>query len=99
MIRRELPMPGLLPGSWPSTQDTLFPSAALLPLSDIRGGQRPLHSAPGQLRPLPAALAVVPIECGKHDTTSTRWTENDPTEVTDDGKVTKDTVPVVRTDT
>lgn len=82
-----------------AAQDTIFPSAALLPLSDVRGGHRPMATTPGDLRPLPASLAVVPIECGKHDTSASRWTENDPTEVTDDGKVTKDTVPVVRTDT
>lgn len=96
MIGRELPMTGR---STSHPADVLFPSAGLLPLSDVRGGHRPVATTPGRLRPLPATLAVVPIECGKHDTTSTRWTEDDPTERTDDGKVIKDSVPIVRTDT
>jgi hypothetical protein len=47
--------------------------AALLPLSDTRGGDIPLAGTPGSLRPLSAAPGIVPIECGKHDTTATRW--------------------------
>jgi len=80
-------------------QDTLVPVAALLPLSDHNGGQIPLTGAPGVLRPLCAALGVVPIELGKHDTTASRWYEEDETEKSDDGVVKPDTVTVLRTDT
>jgi len=83
----------------PSTGDSLFPSAALLPLSDRGGGQIPLGGVPGRLRPLSAALGIAPIECGKHDTTASRWYEDDPTQKSDDGKVVPDTVKVLRTDT
>lgn len=79
--------------------DPLFPSAALLPLSDTRGGDIPLVGTPGSLRPLSAALGIVPIECGKHDTTASRWYEDDPTQKSDDGKVVSDTVKILRTDT
>jgi len=79
--------------------DPLFPSVALLPLSDTRGGQLPLVGSPGSLRPLSAALGVVPIECGKHDTIASRWWEEDATETTDDGVVKPDTVRILRTDT
>ncbi|MGH3941732.1 MAG: hypothetical protein ACRDTG_24520 [Pseudonocardiaceae bacterium] len=42
--------------------DPLVPPSALLPLSDTRnGGQRPLHHAPGTVRPYSALLAVVPL--------------------------------------
>jgi hypothetical protein len=80
-------------------QDTLVPVAALLPLCDRNGGQIPLAGAPGALRPLCAALGVVPIELGKHDTTASRWYEDDPTEKCDDGVVVPDTLKVLRTDT
>jgi len=50
--------------------DPLFPSVALLPLSDTQGGQTPLAGTPGPLRPLSAALGIVPIECGKLESTS-----------------------------
>lgn len=79
--------------------DPLFPSAALLPLSDLRGGQRPLAASAGRLRPLTALLAAVPTECGRHDTTATRWYEDDPTQKSDDGRVVPDTVQILRTDT
>jgi hypothetical protein len=98
MRSRDLPTTGLA-YSRRAHDDTLFPSAALLPMSDLRGGHRPLATTPGVLRPLTAILGVAPIVSGKHETTSTRWTEHDATEVTDDGKVTKDSVPIVRTDT
>lgn len=81
------------------TDDPLFPLIALLPLSDVRGGQLPLVGTPGPVRPLSAALGVVPIECGKHDTTASRWWEDDATETTDDGVVKPDTVRIMRTDT
>ncbi len=81
------------------SDDPLFPSVALLPLSDVRGGQLPLVGKPGSLRPLSATLGVVPIEFGKHDTTASRWWEDDPTEKADDGTVVPDTVRVLRTDT
>ncbi len=83
----------------PSGGDPLFPSAALLPLSDPGGGQVPLVGIPGPLRPLSAALGIAPIECGKHDTTASRWYEEDPTQKSDDGKVVPDTVKILRTDT
>lgn len=54
---------------------------------------------PGPLRPLSAALGIAPIECGKHDTTASRWYEEDPTQKSDDGKVVPDTVKILRTDT
>lgn len=79
--------------------DPLFPSAALLPLSDTRGGHIPLAGTPGLLRPLSASLGIAPIECGKHDTTASRWYEDDPTQKSDDGKVVADTVKILRTDT
>ena len=36
-------------------------------------GKRPVEHVPGSLRPLSATLAVVPIECGKHDTAASKW--------------------------
>ena len=83
----------------PARQDALVPAAALLPLSDLRGGQIPLTGTPGRLRPLCAALAVAPMDCGKHDTTGSRWYEDDPTQKSDDGVVIPDIVKVLRTDT
>lgn len=77
----------------------MFPSAALLPLSDAQGGDIPLVGIPGPLRPLSAVLGITPIECGKHDTTASRWYEDDPTQKSDDGKVVSDTVKILRTDT
>lgn len=79
--------------------DPLVPSAALLPLSDTRGGDVPLSGTPGPLRPLVAALRIAPVECGKHDITASRWYEDDPTQKCDDGRVVPDTVKVLRTDT
>lgn len=90
----------LLPARRPAArQDVLVPVAALLPLSDRNGGHVPLPGVPGLLRPLSASLAVKPIECGKHDTTASRWYEEDATEKSDDGVVVPDTVKVLRTDT
>jgi hypothetical protein len=85
--------------SRPAPQDTLMPGASLLPLSDRNGGQLPLPGTPGALRPLCAVLGVAPLEMGKHDTTASRWYEDDATERSDDGVVTPDTVKVLRTDT
>ncbi|HEX2299039.1 MAG TPA: hypothetical protein VHH34_11070 [Pseudonocardiaceae bacterium] len=79
--------------------DPLFPPAALLPLSDIRGGHVPPVGTPGPLRPLSAALGIAPVECGRHDTTATQWYEDDPTQKSDDGKVVSDTITILRTDT
>lgn len=80
--------------------DPLVPPAALLPLSDTRsGGQRPLHHAPGTLRPYSASLAVVPLQCGKHDTTATKWDKTEATEESKDGVVVPDTVTIPQTDT
>lgn len=56
--------------------DVLFPARALLPLSAPGGGQHPLPHVPAARRPLAAALAVTPVEAGKHDTTATRWNED-----------------------
>ena len=79
--------------------DALVPANALLPLCDTPGGgYRPSEHTPGRLRPFVATLAVVPIECGKHETTATRWVEDDATEKSDDGKVVPDTVKITRTD-
>ncbi|MGH3612387.1 MAG: hypothetical protein ACRDRK_07270 [Pseudonocardia sp.] len=86
-------------GRGPARQDVLVPSAALLPLSDLRGGQFPVTGEPGTLRPLSAALGVAPPQAGKHDTTGSRWYEDDATEKSDDGVVIPDTVKVLRTDT
>jgi hypothetical protein len=83
----------------PAGGDPLFPSAALLPLSDTRGGNMPLAGTPGPLRPLVALLGIGPIECGKHDTTATQWYEDDATQRSYDGKVVEDTVKILRTDT
>ena len=88
----------LRPGGF-TPQDILVPAAALLPLSDRNGGQLPLTGSPGVLRPLCAALGVAPIELGKHDTTASRWYEDDETQKSDDGVVVPDTVKVLRTDT
>lgn len=69
------------------------------PWSDTRGGHVPLVGTPGPLRPLSVALGITPVECGKHDTTATKWYEDDPTQKSDDGKVVSDTVTILRTDT
>jgi hypothetical protein len=79
--------------------DILFPANALLSLSSLDSGNVPLPHAPGMLRPLAAALGVVPAEAGKHDTTATRWTEDKATQKSRDGVVEPDTVPIVHTDT
>ncbi|MDQ3576768.1 MAG: hypothetical protein M3443_04030 [Actinomycetota bacterium] len=70
-----------------------------MPLSDLHGGQLPVAAVPGTLRPLTASLAVAPVECGRHDTTASRWYEDDATQKSDDGKVVPDTVKILRTDT
>lgn len=80
--------------------DPLVPPAALLPLADTRGGgQRPIEHVPGSLRPFSATLAVVPIRCGKHDTTATRWDKTEETERSRDGVVEPDTVVIPQYDT
>ncbi|MGH4017583.1 MAG: hypothetical protein ACRDSL_27405 [Pseudonocardiaceae bacterium] len=80
--------------------DPLMPSAALLPLADTRcGGRLPIEHVPGSLRPFSATLGVVPIECGKHDTTATRWDETKTEETNRDGRIDVDTVTIPRTDT
>ncbi|MGB6161747.1 MAG: hypothetical protein WCF33_19160 [Pseudonocardiaceae bacterium] len=53
---------------------------------------------PGSLRPYSATLGVAPVECGKHDTIATRWTQEKATEESRDGQVVPDTVPIVHTD-
>jgi len=80
--------------------DPLVPPSALLPLADTRGGgQRPVEHVPGSLRPFSATLAVVPIHCGKHDTTATKWDKTEETERSRDGVVEPDTVVIPQTDT
>lgn len=83
-----------------SHTDPLVPPAALLPLCDTdSGGQIPLEAEASRVQPYVATLAVRPIECGKHDTTSTRWTENKATQESKDGEVVADTVSIQHTDT
>ncbi len=79
--------------------DVLFPARALLPLSALGGGHQPLPHVPAALRPLAAALGVIPVEAGKHDTTATCWTEDKETQKSRDGVVEPDTVPITHTDT
>lgn len=79
--------------------DILFPAKALSPLSLAGGGHLPLPSTPGALRPLAAALGVTPVQCGKHDTTATRWSEDKATQKSRDGVVEPDTVSITHTDT
>jgi hypothetical protein len=80
--------------------DPLVPPFSLLPLTDTcGGGQRPIEHVPGPLRPFSATLAVVTIQCGKHDTTATRWDKTEATERSRDGVVDPDTVVIPRTDT
>jgi len=81
------------------TRRVARPRVRCAPRRRTRGGQIPLAETPGLLRPLSAALGIVPIECGKHDTTATRWYEDDPTQKSNDGKVVSDTVKILRTDT
>lgn len=89
-----LNVPGL-----PLAQDPLVPSAALLPLSEPGGVYTPTEHTPGALRPFSAELGVVPIVQGKHHTTATKQTVQQPTQRSLDGKVVADTQPVVHTDT
>lgn len=79
--------------------DPLFPVAAALPLSEPGGVVTPMPNIPGNLRPFSASLGVAPIECGKHDTASTRDTVLKATETSKDGVVVPDSVKVVATDT
>jgi hypothetical protein len=67
--------------------DPLLPSAALLPQCGTRsGGTIPSLHRSGQLRPYSATLAVTPLECGKHDTTATKWDKSEATQKSGDGK-------------
>jgi hypothetical protein len=79
--------------------DVLFPARALLPLNARGGSQHPLPHVPAALRPLAAALSVIPVEAGKHDTTASRWTEDKETQKSRDGVVEPDTVSITHTDT
>jgi hypothetical protein len=83
----------------PLEPDPLFPTSGLWPLAERGGGYRPMANIPGPLRPYSASLGVAPIECGKHDTTATRWTQEKATEESKDGEVVPDTVSIVHTDT
>ena len=81
-------------------RDPLMPAAALLPLCDTAGGGRlPLEHSPGPLRPFSATLGVVPIQCGKHDTTATKWDETETKPTNRDGREDPDTSTIPRTDT
>jgi hypothetical protein len=51
------------------------------------------------VNPLPATLAVVPIQWGKHDTTATKWDKAEETERSRDGVVVLDIVAIPQTDT
>lgn len=57
-----------------------------------------MANVPGVLRPYSATLAVVPIECGKHDTTATRYTVQQATKTTDDSNPITDSVSMPHTD-
>lgn len=75
------------------TPDPLFPSQAMLPLSEPGGVQYPITYTPGVLRPFAASLAVPPpVEAKKHDTASTRNATSNPTSYIADGKQVSDTV-------
>lgn len=83
--------------------DPLLPSAALLPQCGTRsGGTIPKPHQPGLLRPYSATLAVEPLECGKHDTTATKWDKKETTQGAGDGKDSPpkpDTVTIPQYDT
>ncbi len=67
--------------------DPLLPSAALLPQCGTRSGGTILQPhQPGRIRPYSATLAVEPVECGKHETTATKWDKVQATEKPSDGK-------------
>ncbi|MGH3570172.1 MAG: hypothetical protein ACRDRH_30025 [Pseudonocardia sp.] len=84
----------------PRPADPLFPSPALLPLSDPGGVQNTLEHTPGALRPFAATLGVPRLgDDKKHDTTATRWTESTPGETSHEGNVVTDTVTDTYTDT
>jgi hypothetical protein len=88
------------PGRSIRSSDPLFPAEGLLPLCERAGGYIPIANVPGSVRPFTATLAVPPpLETKKHDTTPSRWTENQPTQRSDDGRVIPDTTPIVHTDT
>ncbi|MFY9807589.1 MAG: hypothetical protein WAK86_10030, partial [Pseudonocardiaceae bacterium] len=48
------------------SREPLFPSAALLPLSDLGCGHVPLAGAPGRLRPLSASRPPRPRQTRHH---------------------------------
>lgn len=80
--------------------DPLVPARSLLPLAETRsGGYRPVDHVPGPLRPFSATLAVVPVQCGKHDTTESKWEETKETQESKDGEVVPDSVVEIKTDT
>ncbi len=69
----------------------LFPSTALLPLSEPGGVSYPMPNTPGVLRPYSATLAVPMPLTGKHNTSSTRPATSTSTQRSDDGRVVNDT--------
>lgn len=75
-----------------STSDPLFPTTALLPLSDAGGVQMAIPHAPGPLRPFIATLGV-PQRLGdkKHDTSATKSTHSTNNRTINDGTSVPDT--------
>lgn len=83
----------------PRPADPLFPSPALLPLSDPGGVQNPLEHTPGTLRPFVATLGVPRLgDDKKHDTTSTSFTKPTNSQTSHEGNVVTDTVTDTYTD-
>lgn len=78
------------PSSTRTVVAVLFPSTALLPLSEPGGVSYPMPNTPGVLRPYSATLAVPMPLTGKHHTTSTRPATSTPTQRSSDGKVVSD---------
>lgn len=80
--------------------DPLFPSTAGLPLSARSGGSvlTPLTTPRGPL-PLAVSLGVRPIECGKHESTATKYHKNVTTKHIIDGTEERDTIVQENTDT
>jgi hypothetical protein len=83
----------------PAGPDPLFPGAALLPMTDPGGVQKAVPTARGRVRPFSATLGVPPVVAGKHNTSATRWTEQQQTQTSKDGVVVPDTTTVTHTDT
>jgi hypothetical protein len=84
----------------PVETDPLFPSAALLSLSDPCGVQIALDHVPGPLRPFSATLGVPrPPDGKKHDTNASKWTVPTKGATSEDGTVVSVSVTDTNTDT